>query len=540
MCSAQVTKNSADVEIDLRKLAAALQRRSGFILFGALSGLVGGTVFTLISSPLWEGEFQIVLSPKQNVSNSSLFNYPGSGLPLDLIGGLGRNSELETQIKILESPSVLRPVFDLVNSKNSSIGTGTSNILFRNWVKDSLSIKLEKGTSVLSVSYRDTNKSMVLPVLHQISSTYQKYSGRDRLDSISRGLDFVNKHLAEYRLKAAASSRALDNFAIRYGISSVEGTGNRGLSGSFNIGSFNLGSGSSNRILPSQTSPGTRRSTPGNHLEELAGINKRLIRLQQQFTNRDPLVQALISERNALKTYIEMTAGGLLALPGQQPKSKEEAQELSVKYKELERRADRDTSILDSLESTLLSLQLEKAKSTKPWELISQPTLLATPVSPSLTRNLAMGLLVGLFAGTGSALVVDRSTGRIYSKEEILKEIPVSWLTDLPVKKSPAWNDRLKLLVSHGLKGSTVALLPLGDLNRQEIDDLCDGLRKIGITSAEICRTPLETEHFDQLLLLASSGSLNRKLLRTLQQDLNLLKKPTFGLIWLESGPAHA
>ena len=211
-----------------------------------------------------------------------------------------------------------------------------------------------------------------------------------------------------------------------------------------------------------------------------------------------------------------------------------------MKFQELERTAKRDTATLDSLETTLLSLQLEQARSTKPWELISKPTLLDKPVSPRPARNLALGLLAGLVAGSGAALVVDRRSGRIFSKEEFLTDLPGPLLADLPAQQPAAWNDSLQLLARHGLKGSSVAVLPLGDLGRQQTTAICDGLKKAGVTSAEICRTPLEAERFDQLLLLASSGSLKRQALRTLLQELTLQQKPLLGWIWLESGSADA
>ena len=119
----------------------------------------------------------------------------------------------------------------------------------------------------------------------------------------------------------------------------------------------------------------------GNPLGQLASINQELIRRQQHFTDRDPSVIALINERNALRQYIEMTAGGALTLPEQQTGSKDNAQEIILEFHELKRKADRDLSTLNTLESSLLSLQLEEARQTDPWELISTPTLLDAPVA---------------------------------------------------------------------------------------------------------------------------------------------------------------
>ena len=69
------------------------------------------------------------------------------------------------------------------------------------------------------------------------------------------------------------------------------------------------------------------------------------------------------------------------------------------------------------MESSLLSLQIQKAQERQPWELISTPTLLDKPVAPRKTRTIALGLLAGLVVGSGTALVRDRSSGLVYSEE---------------------------------------------------------------------------------------------------------------------------
>ena len=111
-------------------------------------------------------------------------------------------------------------------------------------------------------------------------------------------------------------------------------------------------------ISQSTFQPETNTSQKGDAFAQLASINKELIRRQQHFTSRDPGVRALIRERNALRRYIELTAGGSLTLPGQIPATKEDAQELILKFNELDRTARRDIATLDSLESTLLSLEV--------------------------------------------------------------------------------------------------------------------------------------------------------------------------------------
>ena len=94
------------------------------------------------------------------------------------LGGSG-SSSLETEVKILESPSVLKPVYDYVLSQKRKAGINVDRFTFADWLP-SLKVELEKGTSVLNIAYQDTDKELVLPVAKRVSQTYQTYSGRDR------------------------------------------------------------------------------------------------------------------------------------------------------------------------------------------------------------------------------------------------------------------------------------------------------------------------------------------------------------------------
>ena len=109
-----------DDEIDLRKLGAALKRRWQWFAGGTIAGGLAAIFLTMTSKPVWEGEFQIVLSQKgQSGSTMSLTSLAASNSMLANLAGLsgaGLGSELETEVKILESPSILRKVFEFVRT----------------------------------------------------------------------------------------------------------------------------------------------------------------------------------------------------------------------------------------------------------------------------------------------------------------------------------------------------------------------------------------------------------------------------------------
>jgi succinoglycan biosynthesis transport protein ExoP len=529
-----------DDEIDLRQLGAALVRRWPWIAGGGALGLLAAAGVTAISKPVWEGEFQIVLAKKETAGGGGLASLAGGNPMLAQLAGLGGGGgggELETEVKILESPLVLRPVFDLVKASKVSQGEPVEELRFADWVKDNLEVKLEKGTTVLNISYQDNDRALVLPVLQRISQAYQAYSGRDRSESLRNGLAYAREQVVRFRQQADASNRARDSYAVRYGISSQGGSiASTGVDVSKLLNSAaSGGSGPAVSVGGGGSSIGPSLNAQGDPLGQLAAVNQELIRRQQQFTNRDPGIQALQRERDALRRYIETTAGGNLALPGQKPLSKEQAQEIMVRYQELERNAKRDTAILDSLENTLLSLQLEQARATKPWELISTPSVLDKPVSPRPLRNLALGLLAGLVLGSGGALVADRRSGRVFATDELRQLLPYPLLASL--ESLDEWPATLTLLAQGPLAGAVqVALVPAGDVpDAQAVAQALQTALQAADPAAQVLLTRdlAAAARCNAQLLLAAPGAASRHALAQLQQNLQLQGRPVAGLLVL-------
>ena len=531
------TKASEAEEINLKRLLAALRRRWSFILAGiALGGLVAA-ITTARTKETWEGNFEIVLNPKSQ--GNGLAGAMGSNPVLANLAALGKGggkeAELETEVKILQSPSVLRPVFDKVRAQKAARGQNVDGYTFRSWT-NKLSIKLEKGTSVLSISYRDTNKAEILPVLFSLSDVYQKYSISERNESLKNAIKFTEDQASIYRKRSDASFRELNSFGLTYGISSstTSGGGASGIDVSKLLGST-ASKGSAVSLSGSNTS--SAKTNGSDPLAQLAQLNQELIRKQQIFTNNDPTIIALKKERDALRRYIESSAFGSIAYPGKQSLSKEQAQNILLRHQELDRKASRDQSTLDSMESALLSLQLEQARASTPWQLISTPTLLERPVAPRPVRTLAIGLTSGLLLGCAAALSADQRSGRIFNKEQFKELLPVQLLLELPSDQAQTWNDSLRLLGLNSAQGGSLAILPLGEVQQPLVNRVRDLLMQTRNTNIKICRSTFEATSFDKLLLLAAPGSIEESHLNRLIQEFELQQTPIIGWIWLDQKP---
>ena len=55
------------------------------------------------------------------------------------------------------------------------------NYEFSKWKNKNLIIELEKGTSILNISYKDQDKTIIFPVLEKMSLTYQQYSQKRKI-----------------------------------------------------------------------------------------------------------------------------------------------------------------------------------------------------------------------------------------------------------------------------------------------------------------------------------------------------------------------
>ena len=139
-----INENNFEEEIDLRKFFSFLLRNKILIsVVGSFSFAIA-CLYSLSLKRVWEGQFQIVLNKGNKSPNidPQLANFVGINLK--------KTNELQTEVEILKSPSVLMPVFEFAKSKESPANT----LRFSSW-KTSLDIELEKGTSVLNISYKD-------------------------------------------------------------------------------------------------------------------------------------------------------------------------------------------------------------------------------------------------------------------------------------------------------------------------------------------------------------------------------------------------
>ena len=137
--------------------------------------------------------------------------------------------------------------------------------------------------------------------------------------------------------------------------------------------------------------------------DQLTRVETRLAELRSRLKDSDPMVQKLQRERNSLVKYINKQTIALLKgeidLVKGSLKSLDRPKEVVQRHRFLTQRAMRQEATAVTLENQLKQFELEQARATTPWVLISAPNLREEPVSPSRGRTLVLGLLAGLYLG---------------------------------------------------------------------------------------------------------------------------------------------
>ena len=135
--------------------------------------------------------------------------------------------------------------------------------------------------------------------------------------------------------------------------------------------------------------------------QKLKNIEEQLVVLKSQYTENDSSIIRLLEQRSLAVELLKSRAIKYLKVAKLEAEATMEAamrpKGVLLKYKELIREAARDEATLISLENELRLLQLQQAKISDPWQLITKPTLIKNPVAPSKRSIALLGLIAGFF-----------------------------------------------------------------------------------------------------------------------------------------------
>ena len=158
---------------------------------------------------------------------------------------------------------------------------------------------------------------------------------------------------------------------------------------------------------------------------KLKSIDSEVAKLKLTYKNQDKSIKVFEREKSFLINLLKRQVKGFLIASKEDALSKLKAAErpegILIKYRQLLTKASKDKSKLDNLENQYRALQLEKARSEDPWELITTPTLLPNAVAPKKKKIVFIGTFIGIFIGSTFAFLIEKKSNNIFTTNELKK-----------------------------------------------------------------------------------------------------------------------
>ena len=428
--SARNNKINED-DIDLKALIKFLIRNKKFIfLFSFISSLLG-LFYSFIATPKFKGNFQIVVNEKTNNNplRSNVIN------PIQILSG---NQNNKTQEFILKSPSVLRPVYEILK-KDHLEKSKKKYVSFQKW-EDSLKIEFKKKTDVLNIDYENSNKELIITTLSLISKEYQNYSKSNKEKNLDKSFKFLSAQEKILNEKSLKSMRKLNEFSIDNGLGDIDGFVS--LEPSTNI--------SSSSMFPTLLNANTPNQNIGNiqnnrfEREKFNKNNEAGQRFTQQFELLEEYEASYINLAAKLKPNSKVLSD-LNSKINNLRNSLKRPSEIIITYKELAKISQRDEYLLNKVQNELELTRLEISKQKDPWDLISEPTIDELRVWPKTKLIVIFTFFLGSILGSLISYNKERKKGTIYELNQLKKIINCNFLEILYLKNE---NISFKILQS--------------------------------------------------------------------------------------------
>ena len=552
-------------EIDLRSIYNFLLRNKALIGLSSIIISISGILYSFTLQKVWEGQFQIVLMKKDQPLDQTFLS--------DIGFFSGKNNNLNTEVEILKSPSLLMPVFELAKSQKDQPQNKYSS--FSRWKRNNLKIQLEENTSILNISYKNKDKKTIIPILKKISTSYQQYSGRNKRRREELTNNLLNEQISVFKKKSANSLRSAQEYAIDQDLIFYD----LGEESQINIDNNSKQLSRNNllqapNLLLSNIDIENARVQAANQIRKinlqlqkikdlnnseelqyigstipalvaeglpgvLSNLEAEIAEAKSKYTEKDITIKELIKKRNMAIDLLKNRTIKYLNVQKSDAEATMKAamrpKGVLLKYKELIREAARDEATLVQLEDKFNLFKLDLARVEDPWELITKPTLLEYPIAPNKKRIAFLSLIFGSIFGIAYSYFKEKKSDLIYDASNIEKLIPIKLISQINLNNIDHEEENLLFIKDflNNKSNKVVNFVPLGNIEVAELNKLKQSLITEKFTkNIEFSFNKKETTENSNYLIL-KLGYINYSDVFIFRKRLNLLENNFDGLIIL-------
>lgn len=434
---------------ELSQALALVRRRWPWIVGVALVIFAARSFTTLTQTPLYESNFQILVEPVTADQKLEELTVGGQN-----IGRAGL--DYPTQIQVLQSPELINGILKQMQDRYPELNYGA--------VVSNLAIARLQETKILDVRFRNSDPEKVHYVLQQLAAGYLRYSLQERQTNLRQGIQFVDKQLPQLQSRVDQLQRELQAFRQQNEFIDPDSQGQQLTSQRGSLAEQRLRADQelaavTSRFQSLQSEEGGVAALKDSAqyqslLSELRQIEVKIAEESTRFQASNPAIRLLEDKRNNLLPLLRQEASRVLggemaevatqlqelevrsqAIASAQSQLDQQLQELPVlarRYADFQRELQVGIDSLNRFLATREKLQVEAAQTEIPWQLISAPVQPLFPISPDVDRSLLMGLVMGLVAGAGVALLVDKLDNVFHTPEELKERTKLPLLGSIP------------------------------------------------------------------------------------------------------------
>ncbi|MEB3261537.1 MAG: polysaccharide biosynthesis tyrosine autokinase, partial [Cyanobacteriota bacterium] len=458
-------------EIDPRELWRALRRRKRLVFVTAAAVVAVAALVTThqrLFRPVYEGGFQLLISDPVSDSGRGGGAEAAAGTPFEELALNRTQSDLPTLIEVLESPLLLNPVA----KRHDLTAAGLAGRI----TIASGGTRQQSAQGVLKVSLTGGDPIQDQVLLNDLAQAYLHYSLSQRQQRLAEGLKFLDRQapalqqrtnelqgeLALFRrthnllepkeegaaLKSLASSAEQQVRDLMAERSRLQAARAGVLNGTLSARGFQeaIGTGSSNRTAAGSQGVEITVNSEGL-LQQLGTLENQIADARSRYSAGSSMLQGLEARRRSLlpvlqRNQLEAIDAALALNQGRLVTARSQQGQLDARflrqpalikqYDELLQKLSIAQDNLAGLIKAKENFQLEIAQRTVPWTVIAEPEVNPTPVKPSVPRNLALGVVLGLVAGAGAGLLRDRLDHVFHTPGEVTDDLRQPLLGHVP------------------------------------------------------------------------------------------------------------
>ena len=470
-------------KIDFQDLWRVLRRRKRIVLVTALSVIGVTTLITIhqrLFHPIYKGSFTLLISDPIDSDNQSGRGFnasgPGSGGIVEQVARNSASSDIPTLITFLKSPILLDPIL----ARHPQARAYAGSLTIENG--EAKNKRQGQADGVLNISLTGRNPNEARALLKDLANTYLLTALVQRQQRLADGIKFLDRQapalerkseelqhqLALFRqknivLEPVAEGSALktkmleqsDNiFALQDQRSKLLNVRKAILNGTLAASSYQeaisgLGGSSSGGVAAGTSGNSGLLVVDANQslLEQLTKLDSQLAEARAKFTPNSSMLKGLEVRRQRLmpilrQSQLEAVAGALQANELSLTVARQQQAQLNTifrgkpqlikEYESLQQKLTIANTNLASLLQAKENFGLEIAQKSVPWKVIAPVSVSGAPISPSVPRNLALGVVLGLVAGAGAGLLRDRLDHVFHSPGEVNADLKQTLLGHIP------------------------------------------------------------------------------------------------------------